>query len=332
MDEKDFAEVLDKIASTCNADLYLFSGPVAIKSERAFNATLRRHKKRANALCLTTTYGGSADVAYQLVRAVKRHYPNGEFILFVDSLCKSAGTLIALGADSIVMSDTAELGPLDVQVQKLGEMGEFISGLTPSQALATLRETLFEAFEFYFLNLRTRSQGHIATRMAAEMAVEMAVGSYRPIYQQFDPMRLGENERSVAIARAYGERIKTKNVKPEAIEQLIKGYPSHGFVIDRDKAAELFHNVRPPSDAELSMAKEFRQISEQMLISDAPIIRCLEIGGHEDDENDEHDSDEEKSEFPAAAKSGEHSASDRTNSSGDGSSSDHAKENGGSRN
>jgi hypothetical protein len=36
--------------------------------------------------------------------------------VIVPDFAKSAGTLIALGADSIVMSDTSELGPIDPQV------------------------------------------------------------------------------------------------------------------------------------------------------------------------------------------------------------------------
>ena len=80
MDETEFAKLLAQAAKENDADLYLFSGPVAIKAERTFNQTLSRHKKRKNAFCLTTTYGGSADVAYQMVRAVRRHYPDGEFI------------------------------------------------------------------------------------------------------------------------------------------------------------------------------------------------------------------------------------------------------------
>lgn len=297
MDLEAIKTSLQSISDDNDADLYMFSGPVVPKAERRFNELLREHKKRKNVLCLTTTYGGSADVAYQMVRAVRRYYPDGHFILFVDSLCKSAGTLIALGANCIVMSDTAELGPLDVQVQKPGEMGEFISGLTHSQALATLQDALFESFEFYFLNLRSRSQGQISTRTAAELAVEMVVGSFRPIYEQFDPTRLGENERSVAIARAYGQRIKTSNVKNDAIEQLVNGYPSHGFVIDRDEASDLFKSVRAPSEAELAIAKLLRKSNEEALLLDEPVIRHLGYGGKDDEKSDapEHGDTEESS-------------------------------------
>lgn len=112
-------------------------------------------------------------------------------------------------------------------------------------------------------------------------------------------MRLAENERFVAIARAYGERIKTSNVRAEAINQLVKGYPSHGFVIDRDEARNLFNDVREPTANELLVAKEFREFSEQTLTGDAPVIRRLKYGGQKGDQANPNDSDDKEASSPA---------------------------------
>lgn len=268
-------ELIDGIETNAEADLYLFAGPVYPPAEREFNQCLIDNKSHQNIICFVTTLGGSADVAYQLVRSVRRNYPTGKFTLFVDSICKSAGTLIALGADEIVMSDTAELGPLDVQLQKTGELGEFVSGLTSAQALSTLRDAALGSFENYFLALRFKSSGAISTRMAMEFAAKMVVGLFRPVYAQFDPMRLGENTRSNQIALAYGEKIKTANVKDDTLKALINDYPSHGFVIDRDEASELFEYVRKPTDAEHALGKLFWQICRDALEGDAPLIRAM---------------------------------------------------------
>lgn len=145
-------QLLLQIEEEEEADLFMYAGPVAPISERQFNECLIKNKQRTNIICFVTTYGGSADVAYQLVRSIRRNYAGGKFTLFVDLICKSARTLIALGADEIVMSDTAELGPLDIQLQKPGELGELVSGLTPMQALSTLRDAAFDAFETQIAN------------------------------------------------------------------------------------------------------------------------------------------------------------------------------------
>ncbi|HEX4413417.1 MAG TPA: hypothetical protein VH107_07285, partial [Lacipirellulaceae bacterium] len=213
--EAYFNRLLLQNESEADADIYMYAGPVVQASERKFNECLVKGKRRTNVISFVTTFGGSADVAYQIVRSARRNYPDGKFTLFVDSVCKSAGTLIALGADEIIMSDTAELGPLDVQLQKQGELGEFVSGLTATQALSTLRDAAFDAFETQFLQLRFKSGGAISTKLAAELAVKLVAGLFRPVYAQIDPMRLGENTRSNRIAQAYGERVKTSNVKDE---------------------------------------------------------------------------------------------------------------------
>jgi len=302
MSETDnpLSNLIAQVQKAGETDIYVYAGPVSLGAEREFNDCLRKHRSRKNLLCLATTFGGSADVAYQIVRSARRHYPEGRFSFYVDSICKSAGTLMAIGADEIIMSDTAELGPLDVQIQKPDELGEYTSGLTSSQALETLRDALFQAFEFHFLNLRFRSQHQITTKMAAELAVKLSVGSFEPIYGQFDPMRVGENERSCQIAMAYCERIKTDNVKDDAIMQLIRGYPSHGFVIDRDEASELFHSVRCPTESELMLSHVLRKSCEQALTLDSPVIRPLKTEGEITHEQDDSQYDSEvEAESPA---------------------------------
>lgn len=293
----DVEVLLRQIEHDEDADCYIYAGPVAPGSERDFNECLAANKQRDNVVCFITTHGGSADVAYQMVRAIRRNYARGKFVLFVDSICKSAGTLIALGADEIVMSDTAELGPLDIQLQKPGELGEFLSGLTATQALSTIRVAAFEVFESQFLDLRFKSGGAISTKLAAELAVKLAVGLFRPIYAQFDPMRLGEHTRSNKIAQAYGERIKTANVKDETLHSLINSYPSHGFVIDREEASRLFNCVRRPTESQHNLGKVLWEVCRNALGGDEPLISPLkgETGEHDgtkESESCEHGGEE----------------------------------------
>ncbi|GMV19492.1 MAG: hypothetical protein AMXMBFR56_77160 [Polyangiaceae bacterium] len=104
--------------------------------------------------------------------------------------CKSAGTLIALGANSLTLFDNAELGPLDVQVRKADELGEMGSGLTPMQALTTLEARVSQMFRTVFLDARFETQ--LPTKLAAEIAATLTTGVYAPMFSQIDPLRLGE--------------------------------------------------------------------------------------------------------------------------------------------
>ena len=61
------------------------------------------------------TLGGSVDAAEKLMRLVRSRTNDGEVYIVVPEYAKSAGTLMVLGADCVVMSDTSELGPIDPQ-------------------------------------------------------------------------------------------------------------------------------------------------------------------------------------------------------------------------
>jgi ClpP class serine protease len=60
------------------------------------------------------TPGGLAIAATQIARALSKH--KGKVTVFVPHYAMSGGTLIALSADEIVMSEHAVLGPLDPQL------------------------------------------------------------------------------------------------------------------------------------------------------------------------------------------------------------------------
>ena len=66
---------------------------------------------------LLHTSGGSIDDAEKLIRMVRSKVGQAEFHIVVPEFAKSAGTLMVLGADCVVMSDMSELGPIDPQMR-----------------------------------------------------------------------------------------------------------------------------------------------------------------------------------------------------------------------
>lgn len=64
---------------------------------------------------LLHTNGGSVDAAEKLMGMMRRQVGTGSLRIIVPDCAKSAGTVMVLGADSVVMSDMSELGPIDPQ-------------------------------------------------------------------------------------------------------------------------------------------------------------------------------------------------------------------------
>lgn len=65
---------------------------------------------------LLHTGGGDIDAAEKLISMVRNKVGKATLRIIVPDYAKSAGTLMVLGADLVVMSDTSELGPIDPQI------------------------------------------------------------------------------------------------------------------------------------------------------------------------------------------------------------------------
>jgi hypothetical protein len=267
-------ECFRKVSLSLDADIYLVSGglydPLA---NDVMDKIATVKKRKENALLILTTFGGDADVAYRIARSFQHAYSRGDFIILIYDMCKSAGTLLAVGASKLIMTDGAQLGPLDVQLGKPDSIGEKMSGLTPCQSLAFLQEHAFKLFEYCFLQLLQKSDRQITFRTATQIATEMTTGLFDPVYAHLDPMRLGEYHRDMMIAAEYGKRLnspKNNLLSSSALTKLTHGYPSHGFVIDREEAKELFKRVEGPTADEIEMLIFLdEQIQKDLLHQDA---------------------------------------------------------------
>ena len=208
--------------------------------------------KKKNAFLLLTTLGGDPNAAYIIARYFQSDYE--KFTLFVPGLCKSAGTLIALGAHELIISSHGELGPLDVQLSKKDELGETQSGLVAFDSISQLQRFAFEAFEDFFLRIK-RGSG-FTSQTCTKIAIDLTNGLFTPIYGQIDPLHLGETGRAMNIAWNYGSRLveEGKNITQDSVDKLVQYYPSHNFVIDRAEAGELFKEVKEPSALEQSLS------------------------------------------------------------------------------
>ena len=73
---------------------------------------------------LLHTPGGSGDAAEKLIRMVRGKAEEADIYIVVPDFAKSAGTLMVLGADVVVMSDMSELGPIDPQMRFTDTTGQ----------------------------------------------------------------------------------------------------------------------------------------------------------------------------------------------------------------
>jgi ClpP class serine protease len=119
------------------------------------------------------TPGGLVLAALQIARAIDRH--KGKVTVFVPHYAMSGGTLIALAADEVVMSDHAVLGPVDPQ------LGQFPAAsllkVIKAKPIAEVEDetlVLADQAEKAIIQLREFVKGLLASKLGPDRADELA--------------------------------------------------------------------------------------------------------------------------------------------------------------
>lgn len=228
-------------------DIILYYGDISRAGYNSVSDILEQMEEHHEKVCLILiTSGGDPAAGYRTIRALSNYYKHIDIL--IPDRCKSAGTLMCIGANQLIFGDRGELGPLDIQLSKPDELFENMSGLNILQAISSLETETLRSFETYLVNIRSRSG--LRTKIAADIAVKLTEAFITPIASKIDPVTIGEHQRAMQIAQDYGNRLneKTNSLLPNSLNKLIGAYPAHGFVIDRKEAKELFENVVEPDE------------------------------------------------------------------------------------
>jgi hypothetical protein len=249
--KQKIVKLANKIAKQDDCDVLLLNfGMESGFEHRVFEFLQGRKVKHKHLLLLLTTEGGDADTAYRIARWLQDSYET--ISILVVGWCKSAGTLVCIAGDRLIIADTGELGPLDVQIAKTDEMWERSSGLVVEAAFEKLQEESFKLFFKHLMDIKEQA-GRITFKTAADIAAQMVIGQTKDIFAKVDPLTVGEDYRSNLIAEQYAIRLnlKPKNLvqtaRVDGLRMLLRGYPSHRFTIDRKEASNLFRHVDAPT-------------------------------------------------------------------------------------
>lgn len=247
---KERVEAARKAASGIDGDVYFYNGPMATGRDLSFIEEVHASKRKDKVTLFLTTGGGDPDAAYKMARYLQDKY---DYVTVVASgKCKSAGTLIAIGANELVFTPYGELGPLDIQLTKVDRLDQLQSGLTIQDALTSIEDRAIDKFHLVARNWIEANQGLISFASATQAAAEFVSNLYAPIFARIDPEEVGAKTRAMRIATDYGQRLalKSQNLKPKTLRVLAETYSSHSFVIDQQEATTLFNRVRAASASE----------------------------------------------------------------------------------
>lgn len=254
-------------------DIITYSGEINMDGYQAVCDALAK-KKNDRALLVLSTPGGDPHAGFRIARALQHNFSS--FDALVPRYCKSAGTLLVVGASALFLDDMSELGPLDIQVRKSDEIIGRNSGLDILQAVSYLQNHAMGSFR---ANLVELTQAGLSTRVASDICTKLTTGLFEPIFAQIDPMKLAEMQRATEIAFAYGQRLneKSNNLRANGLARLVTGYPSHGFVIDRKEARTIFITVHQPKGLLSEWSKALHAQMEKNTYSTSPEVHLVSV-------------------------------------------------------
>ena len=197
------------------------------------------------------TVGGSTSAAWNLVNLLRMFCDDFEVI--APGKCMSAGTLISLGANRIVMTKQATLGPIDPSLQH--PLGPSIPGAAPDSRANVSVEAVYG----YLDEIRTRVKNK---DFVGEALLDLA--------DRVHPLVLGEIFRSRQQIRDLASRLLVEHQCEQdkisaIIDFLCSESGSHDYTINRREGLKLGLNIEKCSTQLYEILRNLRtSYSNQM--------------------------------------------------------------------
>ncbi|MGZ6375702.1 MAG: SDH family Clp fold serine proteinase [Ktedonobacterales bacterium] len=188
------------------------------------------------------TLGGSLDSAFKTVLFLSRF--TERLRVFIPRRAKSAGTLIAIGANEFHLSPFAELGPLDTQIRDPRNPADRVSALDCYQSVDYVRTFGLSTLGKTFRTLAAETRILIPLAELVNTSADFSAHSIAPILSQVKALDFGGWGRTLRIGERYAQALLSRvgyndEDSAEIAHQLVYGYTHHPFPIDIEEATEI---------------------------------------------------------------------------------------------
>ena len=224
---------------------------------------------KINLLIYTT--GGIAISGYGIVNMIREHC--SEYGVIIPFKCLSTGTLMALGANSIIMSKMGQLGPVDPSLTH--PLGPAIQTNPTSKELVPVNvEDVVSFFDLAKKEAKTNSEEELTKIMTI-----LSAGIH--------PLVLGAVNRTRNEIRFLAKTLLKQHMTDEKkidsiVKTLIEERFSHNYIISRKEAKDLKLNIVDVSDELMSDIMKLYDEYNKALNLDSPYNFETELDGKDE--------------------------------------------------
>jgi predicted esterase YcpF (UPF0227 family) len=235
---------LAEFASLRGNPVVIYSAMITEDSVHVLYEHLRRLGKTERLDLVLSTRGGSVITARQI--ALLLHEYVQHLTIMVPYRARSAGTLLCLGANELVLGPMAELGPIDSQISSAGPPPAEAPGMISAEEIRAFREMAEEWFGI------EREEDRI--QVLALVAQRVFPTSLASFYR-FDKL---VHQTAVELLE-YQLPDAEEGKRQQIVGQLVGGYYAHDYVLSRAEARALGLQVRYASPQEEALLWELVQ-------------------------------------------------------------------------
>lgn len=219
---------------------------------------------------LLHTNGGSTLAGWNIVNLIRQFCDDFEVLVPVKA--RSTGTLMCLGADRIIMTKQATLGPIDPSVNT--PLNPQIIGAGPEVRVPVSVEAIKGFLELAKHELEISDENALAT-------------IFNTLAEKVHPLVLGEVNRAIGQIRMLAEKLlKNQVTDPDKIEKIISFLcsesGSHDYTINRREAKNnLGLNIEKPNEELYILIKNtYNNIKKELQLGE-PFDPSLQLGMRE---------------------------------------------------
>lgn len=205
------------------------------------------------------TRGGDVLTPWRLVHLIREYTPR--FSVLVPFRCYSAGTLLCLGADEIVMGKMGELGPIDPSVVNA------FNPQDPNNPAARIPVNIEDVYSYLAL----------AGEKAGVCSNDQQVKAFTLLAERIHPLALGNVHRNYMLIRSLAKKLLAMHQQPlregrieHIVDNLTEKLYAHNHMISRREAAEEINLavIFPDSVLETLIWMLYQDYAEELALTD----------------------------------------------------------------
>jgi len=241
--------VIEKLANALGEPVITYwnstKGSICQNDVIGLYALLRNAGKLDRLSIFLKSDGGSGQAALRMVNLLRRYVDHLTVLAPLE--CQSAATMLALGADRILMGPLAHLSAVDTSLTH---------DLSPidrdNDRVSVSNDELLRVI-----------------RLWTEQSKDSTSNPYQALFPYVHPLVIGAVDRSSALSTRICEEILSYHIedieKAKEISNILNsGYPSHSYPITLREAKRIGLNVEPMNEDVNAMLSELNEIYSEM--------------------------------------------------------------------